>query len=129
MLKPFDKVLVRSSNLGMRSFWMPALYGCKRKDNRFITSAGYQDECIPYEGNEKLLGTQFDYIEKKEKKPSFDEAQGTPIIKNGGLTDFEQAVGVAIGSWHAVSEEDKTRVREVANKLLKLARKQIESEK
>lgn len=43
------------------------------------------------------------------------------------LTEFEQAVGVSIGSWNAKSEESKARVREVANKLLKLAKKQLDS--
>ena len=53
-MKPFDKVLVRSAEYGL---WMPALYG-KEKDGLYITSAGWQKYCIPYEGNENLLGTK-----------------------------------------------------------------------
>ena len=53
MMKPFDKVLVKNSGFGL---WIPALYGKKIKDT-YLTSAGWQKYCIPYEGNEYLLGT------------------------------------------------------------------------
>lgn len=52
-MKPFDKVLVRNSEYCL---WIPALFGME-KDGQFITSAGWQKYCIPYEGNENLLGT------------------------------------------------------------------------
>lgn len=59
-LKPFDKILVRNSNKG---YWIPAFYGFKSKDMKHhLTSAGWQDECIPYEGNEEYLGTNKDYV-------------------------------------------------------------------
>jgi hypothetical protein len=53
IMKPFDKVLVRNVPIGL---WIPALYG-KEKDGLYITSAGWQKYCIPYKGNEHLLGT------------------------------------------------------------------------
>lgn len=53
-LKPFDKVLVRNNN----AFWSADIFG------EYIPNKGYMctskfiwDECVPYEGNEKLLGT------------------------------------------------------------------------
>lgn len=52
-MKPFDKVLVKNSGFGL---WIPALYGKKIEDT-YLTSAGWQKYCIPYEGNEYLLGT------------------------------------------------------------------------
>jgi hypothetical protein len=51
-MKPFDKVLVRNAEYGL---WIPALFGME-KDGQYITSAGWQKHCIPYEGNENLLG-------------------------------------------------------------------------
>lgn len=54
MLKPFDRCLVRNSLLGL---WIPALYGMKHPCGKYVTSAGWQTECIPYDGNEDLLGT------------------------------------------------------------------------
>jgi len=53
-LKPFDKCLVRNSLYGI---WIPALYGKKSADGKYLTSAGWQMFCIPYDGNEDLLGT------------------------------------------------------------------------
>lgn len=52
-IKPFEKVLVRINDL---AFWIPALYG-KKMENGFLTSAGWQSQCVRYEGNESLLGT------------------------------------------------------------------------
>lgn len=52
-MKPFDKVLVRNNEYGL---WIPALFGME-KDGQYITSAGWQRYCIPYKGNEHLLGT------------------------------------------------------------------------
>lgn len=53
-MKPFDKVLVRNAEYGL---WIPALFGLE-KNGQYITSAGWQRYCIPYEGNEHLLGTK-----------------------------------------------------------------------
>ena len=50
-MKPFDKVLVRNAEYGL---WIPALFGME-KDGQYITSAGWQKYCIPYEGNENLI--------------------------------------------------------------------------
>ena len=58
--KPFEKVLVRNSPMGL---WIPALYG-KYVDGKYLTSAGWQSECVTYEGNESLLGTR---IPKEDK--------------------------------------------------------------
>lgn len=56
-LKPFDKVLVRDG----AGLWIPSLFG---KDiivgYRYLTTNGSYKECIPYEGNEHLLGTTND---------------------------------------------------------------------
>ena len=53
-MKPFDKVLVRNAEHGL---WIPALFGME-KDGQYITSAGWQKYCIPYEENENLIGTK-----------------------------------------------------------------------
>lgn len=57
-MKPFDKVLVRNAEYGL---WIPALFGME-KNGQYITSAGWQKYCIPYEGNEHLLGTKNDSL-------------------------------------------------------------------
>lgn len=59
-LKPFDKVLVRDYN---GHHWRCALY--ERYDNTrdimyFATIIGHYQQCIPFEGNEHLLGTSND---------------------------------------------------------------------
>ena len=76
-MKPFQKVLVRNTPMGL---WLPALYG-KEVDNKFLTSAGWQNQCIPYEGNEELIGTTdlplSAYCECCDKKdcPGLDKCQ------------------------------------------------------
>ena len=55
--KPFDKVLVRDFD---DSKWIPALYGFKAEipsSIHIVTGGGKWKQCIPYEGNEHLLGT------------------------------------------------------------------------
>ena len=53
-LKPFDKVLVRDSNYGK---WECDIFN--HIDNGiYICFRSYWYQCIPYEGNEHLLGTK-----------------------------------------------------------------------
>ena len=58
--KPFDRVLVRDSDDGV---WLPHFYSHRDKTLHFIhrtlAGVGYR-HCIPYEGNEHLLGTTED---------------------------------------------------------------------
>lgn len=68
-MKPFDKVLVRNAKYGL---WIPALFGIE-KDGQFITSAGWQKYCIPYKGNEHLLGTKNDVTIKNERLKDWRE--------------------------------------------------------
>lgn len=56
---PFEtRVLVRDDN---DSLWLPGVYECKdarRSSLTFVTVGGmHWVQCIPYEGNEHLLGT------------------------------------------------------------------------
>ena len=56
-LKPFDKILVRDS---LSQEWTIDLYShfCKNKyKNKYSTASGAWYMCIPYEGNEYLVGT------------------------------------------------------------------------
>lgn len=56
-LVPFEsKVLVRNDE---GQYWIPAFWGCKRADG-YTTTFGWCKYCIPYEGNEHLLGTTND---------------------------------------------------------------------
>ena len=54
--KPFDKVLVRFCD---GANWCCALFShyCTRGNNHFVCSGGSVTQCIPFEGNEHLLGT------------------------------------------------------------------------
>ena len=59
-LKPFDKVLVRDNN---KQIWTIDYFSFIDDDKRtcsFICIGHYADQCIPYEGNEHLLGTTND---------------------------------------------------------------------
>ena len=65
-LTPFEsRVLVRDSDNGS---WCPSFFGCCKKDNHlncltYNTIRGFYRQCIPYEGNEHLLGTTNDCID------------------------------------------------------------------
>lgn len=53
--KPFDKVLVR---MGSEEVWKVSLYGFKRDDGTHCgLNKSCWKQCIPYEGNEHLVGT------------------------------------------------------------------------
>lgn len=59
VLKPFDKVLVRDNNAQK---WTADLFSFfdKSHPSPYICVGHYTDQCIPYEGNEHLLGTTND---------------------------------------------------------------------
>lgn len=52
-LKPFDKVLVRDSD----NYEWSCDFFCKEENNIYYCMTSYWNQCIPYEGNEDLLGT------------------------------------------------------------------------
>lgn len=60
-LKPFDKVLVRDGN---NETWVNAFFGFRDSETykkcTFVTGNENWCQCIPYEGNEHLLGTTND---------------------------------------------------------------------
>lgn len=61
--KPFDKVLIRDSK---EQLWIAnyfSLYNEKDKDYPYVCMGGSYRFCIPYEGNEHLLGTTDPYTE------------------------------------------------------------------
>ena len=54
-LKPFDRVLVRDLNTGT---WIGHIFShINKSTNRYVCGAFSWLQCIPYEGNEELLGT------------------------------------------------------------------------
>lgn len=59
-LKPFDKVLVRDSKADK---WRANLFGYKSMDEPYYCVYAGWNYCIPYEGNEHLLGTTKDVEE------------------------------------------------------------------
>lgn len=55
--KPFDRVLVRDD---VEDVWICGIFSHLSKDDRsypFVTAYAYFKYCIPYEGNEHLVGT------------------------------------------------------------------------
>lgn len=53
--KPFDKVLVRYNS---DSTWICDLYShYSKKNEKYCCVGGFCEYCLPYEGNEHLLGT------------------------------------------------------------------------
>lgn len=59
-LKPFDKILVRDSKSDK---WRANLFGYKSMDGYYCCVYARWNYCIPYEGNEHLLGTTKDMEE------------------------------------------------------------------
>ena len=55
-LKPFDKVLVRDDDSDEWCLALYAYYRVKTGFHRMVGGARWK-QCIPYEGNEHLLGT------------------------------------------------------------------------
>lgn len=55
-LKPFDKVLVRDNNIQK---WTVDIFSFfdKSLTHPYSCTGHYTNQCIPYEGNEHLLGT------------------------------------------------------------------------
>lgn len=53
-LKPFDKVLVRD---GDQYEWQCNFFSGMDKENFYLCVSARWEQCIPYEGNEHLLGT------------------------------------------------------------------------
>lgn len=60
--KPFDKVLVKDHDED--SEWRCGLFSHKNEDGLYICVGSIYEQCIPYEGNEHLLGTT-DKMEEK----------------------------------------------------------------
>ena len=56
-LKPFDKVLVRNSE---SQAWQVSLFSYKDSDSYYCCNGCSWNQCIPYIGNESLLGTTKD---------------------------------------------------------------------
>ena len=56
-LKPFDKVLIRDFK---DQAWQVSLFGYKDANNYYCCNGSCWNQCIPYEGNESLLGTTKD---------------------------------------------------------------------
>jgi hypothetical protein len=60
-LIPFEsKVLVRDTN---QDLWKPAIYGFLHNKWHYVVGGLGWEQCIPYEGNEHLLGTSNDCSE------------------------------------------------------------------
>ena len=73
-LKPFDKVLVRDNN---GEFWEINIFGRYVESDPvfpYICINERYKQCIPYEGNESLLGTT------TSPKPEYEFKDGDPVI-------------------------------------------------
>lgn len=57
--QPFQKVLVKDSDVDF-SVWHCDLFSHISKEGKYFTISGMWDECIPFEGNEHLVGTKDD---------------------------------------------------------------------
>lgn len=55
--QPFQKVLVKDSDVDF-SVWHCDLFSHVSKEGKYFTVSGMWDECIPFEGNEHLVGTK-----------------------------------------------------------------------
>lgn len=62
--QPFQKVLVRDHNESLFGVWHCDLFSHISKEGECFTASGMWDECIPFEGNEYLVGTKDDPKER-----------------------------------------------------------------
>lgn len=62
--QPFQKVLAKDSEKGIFDTWHCCLFSHTSKEGKYFTSSGMWDECIPFEGNEHLIGTKDDPKER-----------------------------------------------------------------
>lgn len=53
-IKPFERVLSRHNDYGA---WRCNIFSHIDKDGHYVCVDGFVAQCIPYKGNEKLLGT------------------------------------------------------------------------
>lgn len=58
--QPFQKVLVKDCEEGMFNVWHCDLFSHISEEGEYFTSSGMWNECIPFEGNEHLIGTKDD---------------------------------------------------------------------
>lgn len=62
--QPFQKVLVKDCEEGMFNVWHCDLFSHISEEGEYFTSSGMWNECIPFEGNEHLVGTKDDPKER-----------------------------------------------------------------
>lgn len=58
--QPFQKVLTKDCEEGIFNVWRCDLFSHISKEGKYFTISGMWDECIPFEGNEHLVGTKDD---------------------------------------------------------------------
>lgn len=61
--QPFQKVLVKDSDVDF-SVWHCDLFSHVSKEGKYFTISGEWENCIPFEGNEHLVGTKDDPKER-----------------------------------------------------------------
>lgn len=62
--QPFQKVLTRDCEKGIFSVWHCDLFSHISEEGEYFTSSGMWNECIPFEGNEHLVGMKDDPKER-----------------------------------------------------------------
>lgn len=119
-LKPFDKVLVRNRE---SEIWEGTLFIQLNKDSQYkytCITGGYL-YCIPYEGNEHLLGTTYEFVQPKQSKNSLFGIELKPgyMLEFDGLEEYgvvfptdegELAVFYKSLNWDYISDIDKEKV-------------------
>lgn len=58
--QPFQKVLTKDCEEGMFNVWRCDLFSHISKEGKYFTVSGMWENCIPFEGNEHLIGTKDD---------------------------------------------------------------------
>lgn len=62
--QPFQKVLVKDCEEGIFGVWHCDLFSHISKEGKYFTISGEWENCIPFEGNEHLIGTKDDPKER-----------------------------------------------------------------
>lgn len=63
--QPFQKVLAKDSEKGIFDTWHCDLFSHISKEGKYFTISGEWENCIPFEGNEHLIGTKDDPKEQR----------------------------------------------------------------
>ena len=103
-MKPFDRVLVRVTPDWE---WMPHIFSKEVGDVYFTIDGRCWQYCVPFEGNEHLIGST-DYPTEPEPKPEFQFGDKVEVSLLGD--EWYEAVYLYRSIDHHIAVQEKCRI-------------------